>query len=194
MRTKTIKGPVKTVKLGFAVVKIYRTPTKGLESFTVTYYKGRDRTRETFSDLKRATERAQSIVNSLVNGELGVLELKGDDRLVYIRARDAIEPFGVPLDLAALEYAEAKKLLQGGGLVEAARFFHRHASKVTHKLTPDVVDELIRSKQAQGLSDVHIKDLKSRLTRFSDCFRCQIAAITPAQIHDFLTSLKLGAR
>ena len=51
------KFPV-TVKRGHTVVKIYRTPSRGCEAFTVSYYLGEKRQRVTFADLGLAMTEA----------------------------------------------------------------------------------------------------------------------------------------
>ena len=73
-----------TVKRGHTVVKIYRTPSRNSEAFTVVHYLGEKRQRKTFANLGLATTAAETIANSLSTGELKVLELKNDDRLGYI--------------------------------------------------------------------------------------------------------------
>jgi hypothetical protein len=48
------KFPV-MVNRGHTVVKIYRTPSRGCEAFTVSYHLGAKRQRATFADLGLAT-------------------------------------------------------------------------------------------------------------------------------------------
>jgi len=45
-----------------------------------------------------------------------------------------------------------------------------------------------------NLSKRHLQDLRHRLRRFADAFQCEIHLIRPAQVQDFLTSLKLSPR
>src|ERR1035437_8769561 len=106
------KFPI-TVKRGHTVVKIYRTPSRGCEAFTVSYYLGDKRQRVTFADLGLAMTEAETVANKLSTGEINVLTLTSQDRLAYIRAMEALKPTGVPLEVAAIHYAEAFKILDG---------------------------------------------------------------------------------
>jgi len=74
------------VKRGHTIVKIYRTPTKGCDSYTVVHYVGEKRHRKTFADLELAVTEAEVTANKLSTGELDVLTLTSQDRLAYVRA------------------------------------------------------------------------------------------------------------
>ena len=53
-RTKSPKGFPLTVKRGSAVVKIYRTPSKGCDSYTLSFWVNHERKRRTCADLEAA--------------------------------------------------------------------------------------------------------------------------------------------
>ena len=57
------------VKRGHTTVKIYLTPTKGCESFTVVHYLGEKRQRKTFADLEAAVTEAEVIATKLSAGD-----------------------------------------------------------------------------------------------------------------------------
>ena len=63
------------------------------------------------------------IANRLSAGELNVADARTQDGLAYARAVEALKPTGVPLEMAALQFAEAHKLLEGASLLEAVRFY-----------------------------------------------------------------------
>jgi hypothetical protein len=97
-----------------------------------------------FNDLEKATGEAEAKALQLSRGDVDAMQLSGKDRLVYGRAIEAIREYGVPLDAAALEYTEARKILDGVGLVDAARFYARHhGSDVKRKAVPNAVQEMI---------------------------------------------------
>ena len=74
-------------------------------------------------------------------GDIDAVQLPGRDRLVYGRALEAIRDHALPLDAAAIEYSEARKLLDGVTLVDAARFYSRHHGRaITRKSVGDAVD------------------------------------------------------
>lgn len=184
------KFPV-AVKRGHVTVKIYRTPSHGCDSFTVVHYLGDQRQRKSFSNLEMAVTEAERIATQLSKGELNVLTLSNADGLAYARAVEFLRPTGVPLELAAMQFAEMWKVLNGASLLEAVRFYARHhpAGRLK-KSVPSVVTELIEAKEADGASEVYLKDLRGRLGRFQEVFTGQIELVTSAEIEDFLRGLK----
>ena len=184
------KFPV-AVRRGHTVVKIYRTPSRGCEAFTVSYYLGEKRQRVTFADLGLAMTEAETVANKLSTGEVNVLTLTSQDRLAYIRAIEALKPTGVPLEMAAMQFAEAQTLLEGVSLLEAARFYvKKNPHRLPKKLVPDIVTEMVEAKATDKMSAVYVKDLKSRLGRFAEKFPGAISFVTSAEIEDFLRGLK----
>ncbi len=179
------------VRRGHTTVKIYKTPSNGCDQFTVVHYLGEKRQRKTFSDEGLAITEAETIATALSQGELNVLTLRNEDRLAYVRAVEALKPTGVPLEMAALQFAEAVKVLDGASLLEAARYFAKqHPNKLPRKLVSEVVAELLLAKEADRLSDVYLKDLSGRLGRLAEAFPAPIGMITMAEIEDFLRNLK----
>jgi hypothetical protein len=75
------------------------------------HYLGSKRHRLNFSDLREATEEAEAKASQLSRGDMDALQLSGKDRLEYGRAKDAVKDFALPLDAVAIEYSEARKLL-----------------------------------------------------------------------------------
>jgi len=88
----------------------------------VVHYIGDRRQRKTFADLGLAVTEAEVTANKLSAGELDVLTLTSQDRLAYIRAIEVLRPTGVGLEMAALQFAEALKVMDGGSILDAARF------------------------------------------------------------------------
>ena len=183
------KFPV-TVKRGHTIVKIYRTPSRGCDAYTVSYYLGDQRVRKTFADYGLASTEAETVANKLSTGEINVLTLTSGDRLAYIRAMEALKPTGVPLEMAAIHFAQAHALLEGGSLVEAARFYvKRNPHRLPKKLVPEVVAEMIAAKATDGVSKYYISDLKWRRA-IGEKFPGTISYLTSAEIEDFLRGLK----
>ncbi|MBI1178405.1 tyrosine-type recombinase/integrase [bacterium] len=182
--------PIK-VKVGHTIAKIYRTKSNGCDQFIVTHYLGTKRVRKVFADLELAKQEAHTVATKLSQGELNVLELKNEDRLAYVRAMAALQPAGIPLEIAAIDYAEAIKILEGSAsVVEAARYFAKlHPSRMPRKTVSDVVTELLDAKEADGVSDVYLKDLRSRLTKVGEKFPGQIALVTTGEVEEFLRTL-----
>ena len=183
------------VKRGHTVVKVYRTPSQGCESFTVVHYIGKKRVRKTFSDLDLAVTEAETVANKLSAGELDVLTLSSQERLSYVRAVSALAPTNIPPEMAAIEFAEAVKLLKGGSVLEAVRdYAKRHPSNRPQRTVSQVVNELLAAKRADGVSAVYLKDLDGRLGRFARSFKTTISTVSVSDIEDFLRSLELSGR
>ena len=105
------------------------------------------------------------------------------------------EEFGLPLDAVALEYSEARKILDGVPLVDAARFYARHHGRgIKRKPVADAVDEMIAAKTAKGVSDVYLADLRYRLGTFAEAFHCDVSALVPDDVAKFFDGLSLSPR
>jgi len=194
MKTKRNRFPI-IVKRGSSVVKIYldRKPTGTY--YRVTYHLGGKRHRLNFVDLDKAKMEAEAKAAQLSRGDMDAMQISGKDRLVYGRAMEAVKETGVHLDAAALEYAQARKILDGVPLVDAARFYVRHHGRdVMRKPVSDAVREMIEAKKASGVSNVYLRDLRYRLGVFAERFRCDFLSLTPDDVRFFFESLKLSAR
>jgi integrase len=194
MKAKRNRFPI-VVKRGSSVVKIYRDRKPTGTYYRVAYHIGGKRHRLNFNDLEKATGEAEAKASQLSRGDVAAMQLSGKDRLVYGRAVEAVREYGVPLDAAALEYSEARKILDGIGLIDAARFYARHHGRhVKRKPVHDAVQEMIEAKKTGGLSDVYLNDLRYRLGMFADCFRCDLVSLTPDDMQNFFDSIDLSAR
>jgi integrase len=194
MKAKRQRFPI-FVKRGSSVVKIYRDRKPTGTYYRVAYHLGGKRHRLNFNDLEKATREAEAKASQLSRGDVDAMQLSGKDRLVYGRAVEAIREYGVPLDAAALEYGEARKILDGIGLIDAARFYARHHGRdVKRKAVSDAVREMIDAKKIAGVSSVYLNDLRYRLGMFADCFRCDLVSLTPDDMQNFFDSIDLSAR
>jgi integrase len=100
------------------------------------------------------------------------------------------------LNLAVLEYVSAVKHLPNGAtLKEAVDFFRRRNPAALEKRTVrQVVEEMLAAKLAAKLSDAHLKDLDSRLTRFADVFQLNIAGVSGTMLQTWLDGMKVSGR
>ena len=57
-----------TIKRGHTIVKVYATPTRGFNCFTVSYYLGSKRWRWFFSDLEPALNEAEIVASKVSEG------------------------------------------------------------------------------------------------------------------------------
>ena len=194
MKAKRHRFPI-VVKRGSSVVKIYRDRKPTGTYYRVAYHIGGKRHRPHFNDLERAISEAEAKASQLSRGDVDAMQLSAKDRLVYGRAVEAIRECGVPLDAAALEYGEARKILDGIGLVDAARFYARHRGRdVKRKAVADAVREMIQAKKINGVSDVYLNDLRYRLGMFADSLHCDLVTLTPDDVQSFFDRINLSAR
>ena len=194
MKAKRHRFPI-VVKRGSSVVKIYRDLKPTGTYYRVAYHIGGKRHRLHFNDLEKAIAEGEAKAAQLSRGDVDAMQLSGKDRLVYGRAVEAVKKHGVPLDAAALEYSEARTILDGVGLVDAARFYARHHGRdIKRKAVADAVREMIEAKKIGGVSDVYLNDLRYSLGVFADCFQCDLVSLTPNDVRGFFDSIKLGAR
>jgi integrase len=194
MKAKRIRFP-KIIKRGSSVVKIYRDRKQTGTYYRVVYHLGGKRHRLNFSDLGEATNDAEAKASQLSRGDVDATLLSGKDRLEYGRAKDAVKDFALPLDAVAIEYSEARKLLDGVPLLDAARFYARHHGRgLKRKSVALAVDEMIERKTQKGVSGVYLRDLRYRLGAFKAAFHCDVNSITPDDVARFLDCLKLSPR
>jgi integrase len=191
---KRVRFPI-VVKRGSCAVKIYRDRKPEGTYYRVAYHLGGKRHRLNFRDLQTATNEAEAKASQLSRGDVDAVQLSGRDRLVYGRALDAVREFDLPLDAVAIEYQEARKLLDGVPLVDAARFYSRHHGRgIKRKPVAAAVDAMIAAKTAKGVSQVYLADLRYRLGSFKEAFHCDISALIPDDVASFFDRLNLSPR
>ena len=184
------------IKRGSCVVTIYRTPSKGYESFTVANYDAKGKfCRQTFADYETARDIAEKIADSFAGGTSDTHVLSGQELMIYRRATDALKKAGVPLDVAVIQFA--RSLGKTSGADGAAGFLPSVPAAPAIKPVPvaEVVKELLASKKAKGRSVLYLTDLRIRLTRFAKaCKKRPLSEITSEDIDKFLESLGIAAR
>jgi integrase len=194
MQAKRIRFPI-VVKRGSSTVKIYRDRRSTGTYYRVVYHLGGKRLRLHFVDIERAITEAEAKASQLSRGDIDAAQLTGKDRLEFGRARDAVKDLGLPLDAVAIEYVQARNLLDGVPLADAARFYARHHGRgIKRKTVVQAVGEMIERKTAKGVSDVYLRDLRYRLGAFKNAFHCSLNSITPDDVAAFFDGLKLSPR
>jgi integrase len=133
---------------------------------------GKGRNRQFFKDKKEAeTVLHQKLIEQENYGIVG-LSFNEWQRAEYSECAEALRPFG--------------ETIRG-----AVNFYLPHlvASKRTCAVT-ELVNELLKVKEADGASERYLSDLRSRLTQFSDAFDGKpVVEITSPQIDQWLRSL-----
>ena len=182
-------------KVGNATVRIYRSQSGDHEYFQVPDFTTGKRRLLTFSTEALARAKAHDIAKNLNKGQVEVLKLTDADVAAYRRAVQLLEPTGVALELAAAEFAEAKARLGKRSLAEAVNFFLRHCpASMPSKTVTEVVNELVAAKEADGASEIYLKDLNFRLGKLKERFHTQITDLTAGDLNVFLRELKGSGR
>jgi integrase len=185
----------KIVRVGQTKATIYRTPSHGSESFTVVWFEGAIRKRKAFSTFQAAELHASSMVNSLSRGESDILRLSGEDRLAFVRAREALAEFNLSLDSIAFEYRDAKRIAKGKSLVEVAEYFAQHKLRDIPEITVSkVLDEMLKAKRDEGLSELYLRDLKLRGGKFAKAFQCNLTSVLMNEIREWLQAMPVANR
>ena len=150
MKTASLKFPI-VRPAGFLHSQIYRDRRASGDYFRVAYYLGGKRYRLVYSSLADAKTEAEAKASQLARGDVDAAQLSGQDRLIYGRALEAIRFLEIPLDAAALEYAEARKTLGNHPLADAVRFFVRHhGSGIQPMSVSEAVQEFLNDKTQEA--------------------------------------------
>jgi len=183
------------VKRGSVSVKIYRTPSNGCDSYTISYYQDGVRKRPTFSTFQAARDEADVVVNRLGNSDADVLTLTSADRAAYLRARQLFDPLGIHIENAAAEFVQAKQILGDVPLLQAAEYYaKRHPSRIAPRFVTDVVDEMLKIKESDGLSEGYLRHLRYDLERFAAAFHGNIGTVMGPDIDKWLRDLGVSPR
>jgi integrase len=182
------------VRKGSAVVKIYEVKNRDRKNYTVSYLTAvNGRVRRTFAELNTAKREAETIALNLAHGDLEALKLSGSDKQIYVEAKQAIAPTGMPLHVAAHDYARAYAILGHAGIVEAVKYYKKHVETGLPDVTvAEALEKFAEAKRAEGMSRIYLRDIRGYLGRFAEHFQCNIATIQPDDLRAYLNGLNVG--
>jgi integrase len=183
----------KVLRLDSVSVVIYKTPSKGYDTFTLAYYQDGHRRREYSNNYSTILKRANEVLDDLRQGKPAVEgALKTAERLEFVRAKENLKSKNItlPLDVVARHFAEAVKLLGSDLVIEAAReYAKRHPQKLPQKTVAEVADEFIAAKRAKGVSRRYEEDLVYRLGQFKAVVQGNISQMDAEVLRSFLDGL-----
>ncbi|MBA2434871.1 MAG: tyrosine-type recombinase/integrase [Chthoniobacterales bacterium] len=182
------------IKVGNAIVKIYRAKANGYDLFTVVHYRDGKRERKNFGRFADARMHAQEVATQIARGRVGVLTLTTADRDSYATTLSLLKPLGLPLHAAIEEYVAARAHLHGDSLLSAVKEHAARRRGVTEKRVTAIVAELIEAKESDGLSRRYIETLRSHLNRFAGGFQTGIGSVTARLINEWLKAQNVGPR
>ena len=151
---------------------------------------------ESHSDLGKAEAAAAEAIKKVSSGEQSVLQLANRDRETYQRAKEALAPFNIELDVAAIGYADILTILAGvGSPVEAARYFVKHHAKELPRITVrKAVAKCLAQAAADGKSPARLKQLAWGLNAFAEDINVDAGEVSPGIVSQYLTALAAGER
>jgi integrase len=201
-RRKPARRPSFDVKRDSVRVHVRFSPQKigryWYESWIVEYSFRGQRIRERCSTERKAKTCADAAATKLAHGQMEALELRGADRRIYLAATAHLRPLKIRLDVAAREYADAKKVVKNADLRTVAHFYQKFGRTQIKPITvPELVKEMTTALELDKRGDYHVRDLRTRLGRFAKDFPGQIAEIVTEEIETWLrqlTSLAKGTR
>src|SRR5215469_10568716 len=153
--------------------KLSKVKINSRRFYCVTWPKiGKGRNRQFFKDKAEAeTVLQQKQIEQENQGRTG-LSFNDRQRSEYLECAEKLQPFGKTIR-------------------DAVDFYLPHLFATNRTCTAaELVDELLKVKEADGASERYLSDLRSRLTQFSDSFDGKpVAEITSPQIDEWLRTL-----
>jgi integrase len=180
--------------------KIYLDPVtvkgKTYSSYIVAWYHLGKRIKERRNDYAASFAVAEEKATQLSQGEVSAVGMKSADQRLFASALQILEPLGISLESALREYREAKTILGPASLLEAAKFYSRHAPSITQKGSlRSILRAMLAALESDKRSAYHIRDIKRHVGRFVDNFAAsEIEAISTSDIDGWLRRLKMGTR
>src|SRR5215469_7630744 len=153
--------------------KLSKVKINSRRFYCVTWPKiGKGRNRQFFKDKAEAeTVLQQKLVEQENFGTAG-LSFNERQRAEYLECAEELQPFGKTIR-------------------DAVNFYVPHLHALNRTCTAaELVDELLKVKEADGASERYLSDLRSRLTRFSESFDGKpVTEMTAPQIDEWLRNL-----
>jgi hypothetical protein len=182
-------GPVAVVKFGSTSVPVYRLTEKHRSRFAISYYRDGKRMRQVFSLLDAAKKEAQIVAQQIQSGMQHMTDLKPHDRDAYLTACKLLDVIDVPLVSAVEDFVRSRKIAGTESLAAMVTNYSRHFGNIIrHALVPDVVAQIIASKQQDGVGSRHLGQIRTVLNRFAAAHPGPILEVTSSDIDAWLRS------
>lgn len=206
MRKRSKAAPI-LISRGSFTAKIYpgRKTVSGhsYQIFRLSYHEpGGQRVLKDFSNLTRAKAAAADAASAFALARPDAIQFHPDERRDFDAAVQILQPLGIGCYQAAVELADARKLLPPGTtLAQAvADFARRHPANFVRVSVSDAVKVLLEDRERAQASAVYRLKLATHLGRFASAFQTCIHSITGPMIGAWLRELRdeggkpLGAR
>jgi integrase len=203
----TVRLPSKwphVVSEGDSAVKIYRdyTIVRGTKyrSYLISYFASGKRQRRRFAEFTDAHREATKIAEQKAQGALGAGALTAANRialeeaLTLLAANEGTHKATVPrlIEIVRDYAASTKGLPVGATLAEAVSYFaQRHPSNMARRSVAEVVDEFIADRRSAGCSEIHLRDIDTRLKKqFAIAFALPINLVSAPLVQQWIYGLK----
>lgn len=171
------------------------------KGYRLVYRSGEGRKTLGFESIEAALEGAKDLLRKLSKAEPGAVVLANGQGVRYQQAMESLSelPDAPAINIMAADYVSARKVFGNApnppSMRELAEFYaQRRGLNLPARTVAEAVSEMLKVKQADGLSERHIEDLKNRLARFGKDFQCQIADLDGPSIAEWLRRLGLSPR
>jgi integrase len=191
MKVETQNQAVVVKRNGISV-RIRPTPKNGKNFFVLDYWiKGQRRLvwRSSLADAKKA---ADDVFKKIADGQAESLLLRNDDRLMFLRARDAVAPIGKTIDAVCADATEIHALIAGRGItaLEIVRdWLRRNKTSLPRITVADAGKLLVEQAKTDVKSNDRRKQLAAALDALALSFNVEVHTITPDQISSYLAAL-----
>lgn len=184
--------PAAIVKFGSAAVPIYQCRDGNSTRYILSYHRNGKRMRQSFCSLPAAKKEALFVAQRIQQGLQHVTDLTPSDRESYVTAKKLLAESGtrIPLVAAIEDYLRARAIAGTESLASMATDYTRYFKKVTRKATvPEVVKQLLASKEQDGIGSRHQSQLRSVFNRFAAAFPGPILDVTSTDVDTWLRGL-----
>src|SRR5690606_21858095 len=114
---------------------------------------------------------ARDVAARLASSNAVVLTLSSAERAARLRTKESLAPTGTAIEVAAAEYAHAKRLLGETSLIQAVEYFiKQHPIKIPPRELELVIIDLLEAKRQDGVSQAYLKHLRYDLEKFNKAF------------------------
>lgn len=186
-------APLLTVRQGSASVPIYSGVVNGKIRYTIAFYRSGKRVRRMFTALEDAKREAKAAAANIQRGYQENNDLRPAERDAFLAAVSILKGLSVPLVSAVEEYAECRKRLGDIPLLSAVEEFVRRMNGVTLRVTvPEAVEEFLKAKEQDGMSQRYRLQLQSTLGLFAKAFPGPIMHVRSDQIDRWLRESDLA--
>jgi integrase len=161
--------------------------------YTLFYYEGGRRRRESRTSLEKLKARAEQIATDIANGQSAMSDFGQADRASFLRCSEIAAPTKKPVELLVSEQVDCLTILSGRATpAEACRYYvAQHPAGVIARNIPQIIEELL-AKRTMGAMWRRV--LGKMLERFAAKFTGPLASLQSREVDDWLDGLGGGLR